>query len=133
MLRRGLILLPTAGRPAAVNGGVGRMTDVTVWVVVPKLVMMIPCVSVTPTGTSAGPVSSGSSMETTRACGISPSWVPSPLSGTLTLGEIAERVVNDNVPSAGPGANGRQIHAPGRPAPLDSATRKGPRTRGWVP
>src|SRR5258708_37436189 len=97
MLRPGLILLPTAGRPAAVNGGVGRMTEVTVWVVVPKLVMMIPCVSVTPTGTSAGPVSRGGSMETTRACGISPSWVPSPLSGTWTLGEIAERGGHDNV------------------------------------
>src|SRR5260370_19657725 len=113
MLRPGLTLLRRAGRPAAVNGGVGRMSDVTVWVVVPELVMMIPCVAVTPTGTSAGPVSSGSSMETTRACGISPSWVPSPLSGTLTLGEIAERVVDGNVPSAGPGATGREVSAGG--------------------
>src|SRR5260370_18601926 len=113
MLRTGVIVVATAGRPAAVNGGVGRRAEVTVWVVVPKLVMMIPCVSVTPTGTSAGPVSSGSSMETTRACGISPSWVPSPLSGTLTLGEIAERVVDGNVPSAGPGATGREVSAGG--------------------
>src|SRR5258708_36925221 len=102
MLRPGLILLPTAGRPAAVNGGVGRMTEVTVWVVVPKLVMMIPCVSVTPTGTSAGPVSTGSSMGATRACGVSPSWGPAPLGGTLSLGEIAERGGKDNRPAAGP-------------------------------
>src|SRR6516225_6383449 len=106
MLRPGLILLPTAGRPAAVNGRDGRVTDVTVWVVVPRLVTMTGCVSVTPTGTSAGPESSGNSMETALACGTSPSWVPSPLRGTSTLGELGELVVNDNVPSAPPGAVG---------------------------
>jgi len=105
---------------------------VTVWVVVPKLVMMIPCVSVTPTGTSAGPVSSGSSMETTRACGISPSWVPSPLSGTLTLGEIAERVVNDNVPSAVPGAIGRKVTAAVSSSPFDSVTGNVTATGVWL-
>src|SRR5260370_20276858 len=131
MLRPGLILLPTAGGPAAGSGGGGGMTEVTVWVVVPKLVMMIPCVSVTPTGTSAGPVSSGSSMETTRACGISPSWVPSPLSGTLTLGEIAERVVNDNVPSAVPGAIGREVSAGGSSSPFDSVTGNVTAAGGW--
>src|SRR5260370_32942690 len=109
MLRPGLILLPTAGRPVAVNGRDGRVTEVTVWVVVPKLVMTTTCVSVTPTGTSAGPEASGSSMETTRACGISPSWVPSPLRGASTLGEIAGRVVDDKGPGSGPGGGGRQV------------------------
>src|ERR1700757_1732854 len=111
MLRPGLILLPTAGRPVAVNGGDGRATEVTVWVVVPKLVMTTACVSVTPTGTSAGPQPSGRRMEKALACGISPSWAPSPLRGTYAWGEIADLVVNDNVPSAVPGAAGRKVTA----------------------
>src|SRR5215472_2167473 len=122
MLRPGLILLPTAGRPAAANGPDGRMTEVTVWVVVPRLVMMTTWVSVTPTGTGAGPVSSGSSMETALACGVSPAWVPSPLSGTLTRGEIAELVANDSVPSAVPGAAGRNVTAAVSSSPRDSVT-----------
>src|SRR5258708_17258682 len=122
MLRPGLILLPTAGRPVTVNGGDGRITEVTVWVVLPKLVMTTTCVSVTPTGTSAGPVSSGISMETTLACGISPAWVPSPLRGTSTSGEIAELVVNDNVPSAVPGATGRKVTDAVSLSPFDNLT-----------
>src|SRR3984893_14623987 len=133
MLRPGLILLPTAGRPVGVNGRDGRVAEVAVWVVVPKLVMTTTCVSVTPTGTSAGPESSGSSMETTRACGISPSWVPSPLRGTSTLGEIAELVVNDNVPSAAPGAVGRKVTDAVSSSPLDSVTGKVTGTGVWLP
>src|SRR5262249_60197986 len=104
MLRPGVILLPTAGRPEAANGRDGRMTEVTVWVVVPRLVMMTTWVSVTPTGTGAGPVSSGSSMETALASGVSPAWGPSPLSGTLTSGEIPEPGRHARWPTAVPGA-----------------------------
>src|SRR5215469_6571447 len=122
MLRPGLILLATAGRPVAVNGRDGRITEVMVWVVVPRFVMMTTWVSVTPTGTRAGPVSSGSSMETALACGVSPAWIPSPLSGTLTRGEVAELVVNDSVPSAVPGAAGRNVTAAVSSSPRDSMT-----------
>src|SRR5215831_9258895 len=133
MLRPGLILLPTAGRPEAANGREGRMTEVTVWVVVPRLVMMTTWVSVTPTGTRAGPVSSGSSMETALACGVSPAWVPSPLRGTSTRGEIAELVVNDSVPSAVPGAAGWNATVTVSSSPLDSVTGNLTGIRVWLP
>src|SRR5215831_2880801 len=133
MLRPGLILVPTAGRPVAVNGRDGRVTEVTVWVVVPKFVMTATCVSVTPTGTSAGPVSSGSSIDTTPACGISPSRVPSPLRGTCTSGEAAERVVNDSVPSALPAAAGRKVTTAVSLSPRDNVTGKVTGTGAWRP
>jgi hypothetical protein len=133
MLRPGLILVPTAGRPLALNGRDGRLTDVTVCVVVPKFVITTTCVSVIPTGTSAGPVSSGSSMETALACGISPSWVPSALSGTSTLAKARDLVANASVPSAVPAADGRNVTHAVSLSPLDSVTGNLTRTGVWLP
>jgi hypothetical protein len=63
-------------------------------------------------------------METLLACGISPAWVPSPLRGTSTSGEVAELVLNDNVPSAVPGATGRNFTDAVSSSPLDNLTGK---------
>src|SRR5262249_23014296 len=77
----GLIVLPTAGRPVALNGAAGGVTEVTVWVVVPRLAIVTTSGLPIPSGTGTTPWSGASGNVCALGCGARPSWVPSPATG----------------------------------------------------
>src|SRR5690242_287675 len=105
----GMIVLPTTGRPVAVNGAVGGVTEVTVCVVVPKLEIVTTSGRWIPTGTGTTPWSGASGNVCALGCGYSPPCVPSPVRGTSTVGKLADPVLNDSAPLVPPGAAGANV------------------------
>ena len=55
-------------------------------------------------------------------CGYSPSWVPSPVRGTSTVGKVADPVLNDSAPVLPPGAAGANVVWAVSLSPLDRVT-----------
>src|SRR5215472_3609380 len=122
MVCPGRIFVPTAGMFVAVNGAGGGATEVMVCVVVPKLEMYTASGIVIPSGTARTPWSGASGNVTVVGCAYSPSWVPSAVSGTVTVGTADELVLSDSSPPDPPGTDGVNFVCTVSLSPLPSVT-----------